>query len=87
MLVDSTIVVVPLTVKLPAIFTFVPLVVIAVVPSLALIIFPPNLRFPANCTSVLAFGNVIATFPAPFLIVLSPLLPNLIVLSFTKHHQ
>ena len=74
----------PLIVKSPAIVTFAPLVVIAVVPSLALIVLPPSLRLPTSCTSVLAFGNVIAAFPALFLIVLSPLVPNCSVLSFSK---
>ena len=72
----------PVTDKLPAIVTFEPLVVIATVPSLDLIEFPPSFKLPTKFTSVLAFGNVIAALPALFFIVLSPLEPNCIVLSF-----
>ena len=37
-----------ITDKFPAIVTLAPLVVIAVVPSLAFIVFPPNFKLPTN---------------------------------------
>ena len=82
--VELTVVLVPPIDKFPAIVTLAPLVVIAVVPSLALIILPPNFKLDANSTSVLALGSVIDEFPALFLIVLSPLVPNCTVLSFNN---
>ena len=81
--VESTVVLVPPIDKFPAIVTLAPLVVIAVVPSLALIILPPNFKLDANSTSVLALGSVIDEFPALFLIVLSPLVPNCTAVSYT----